>query len=98
MAKRKRIAALVLAVLVLCALLVSECFLAAESDHDCTGDNCAVCCVLNACQSVLRTLGAALMLAAVCALAVRLCARAAYCAEAACAAVTPVSLKVKLSN
>lgn len=98
MAKRKRIAALVIASLILCALLVSECFLAAESDHDCTGDNCAVCCVLNVCENVLRTLGTTLMLAAVCALVREACARVQSFAAFSAVSANPVSLKVKLSD
>lgn len=97
MAKRKRIAALVLAVLICCALLISACFIADEADHDCTGDNCAICAMISLCEGLMRHLGAIVLVCAA------VCAARCVCVMAGAVQVcgdhaTPVTLRVKLSN
>ena len=50
---RSAIAALLVGVLLLCAL-----FIVAEAHHDCCGDECAVCACIRLCERVLHTLRA----------------------------------------
>ena len=48
---RSAVAALLVGVLLLCAL-----FIAAEGHHDCCGHECAVCACIRQCERVLHTL------------------------------------------
>lgn len=48
----KRTLALLLAVVVLCALFV----VAFGAEHDCAGENCQICCVLHTCLHLTLTL------------------------------------------
>ena len=91
-----RILAGVLAVAVLLALLLSAFYLAAEADHDCTGDDCPVCALLHQCEHLLRGYAAVAVAAAVLAAVLQL--RAA--ADFACGVrrPTPVSVRVRLNN
>lgn len=59
MEKKKRIAALLLAVTVLLVMLYSALFIAAEADHDCVGENCPICYQINVCQNALKNLSLA---------------------------------------
>lgn len=58
MANRTRFAALGGALLAF-ALLFSVFFVALESDHDCSGKDCAICHQIHACQTLLEQLSAA---------------------------------------
>ena len=98
MEKKKRIAALLLAVTVLLVMLYSALFIAAEADHDCVGENCPICYQINVCQNALKNLSLA-----VCAVAFAAAFTYTLCRSiSACAAVIPnytlVSLKVKLTD
>ncbi|CDB29303.1 putative uncharacterized protein [Firmicutes bacterium CAG:137] len=98
MEKKKRIAALLLAVTVLLVMLYSALFIAAEADHDCVGENCPICYQINVCQNALKNLSLA-----VCAVAFAAAFTYALCRSiSACADVIPsytlVSLKVKLTD
>ncbi len=48
----KRTLALLLAVVVLCAFFV----VAFGAEHDCTGENCQICCVLHTCLRLMLSL------------------------------------------
>lgn len=48
----KRTLALLLAIVVLCALFVA----AFGAEHDCTGENCQICCVFHTCLRLTLTL------------------------------------------
>ncbi len=96
MTKKKRIIATVLAVVFALAVALSLVFIAAEADHDCSGEGCPVCELLALCRGVLRGVLAA---AFVClAAALRTAALSRSARSALRAAVTPASLKVKLLN
>ena len=89
-----RLLAAVLAVV----MLSSAVYLAVEADHDCSGDDCAICRQISICENLLKSLGLA-GAAAVFAAAVRyaLCRVIPSCAEVV-RTFTLVSLKVKLSD
>lgn len=85
--------------LVLCASMLGAVFCIAEhTHHDCTGESCAVCAVLEQCgerlHNAVSAASAAVMLLLFAQYAVRLIA--AEISEAF--SVTPVTLKVKLLN
>ena len=98
MEKKKRIAALVLAVTVLFVMLYSALFIAAEADHDCVGENCPICYQINVCQNTLKSLSLAVSAAAfAAAFTYTLCRGISVCMDCA-QSYTLVSLKVKLSD
>ena len=97
MNKPKQLAA-VLALLLALVMLFSVLYIALEADHDCCGDDCAVCAQLHACEELLRNILATALLfsAARC-----FCAPLRASAEADCRPERPhtlILLKVKLSN
>lgn len=98
MTKKKRIVSLVVAVAVIFVMLYSALYIAAETDHDCVGENCPICYQINACQNTLKNLSLA-----VCAAVFAAAFTYTLCRSiSACADVTPsytlVSLKVKLTD
>lgn len=89
-----RLLAAVLAVV----MLFSAVYIAVEADHDCSGEDCAICHHLQVCENLLKSIGFA-GAAAVFAAAVRY---TPYSVIPSCAELvrtfTLVSLKVKLSD
>ena len=61
----RRAAAGILIVQMLVVLLLCACFFVAEADHDCAGEDCAVCSVLEQCGNTLRRLSAGAVAAAI---------------------------------
>ncbi len=92
--RRKAVLAAALALV----LLFSVCFIALEADHDCHGDDCAVCAQICACMEALRqgVLLLALLLTAWLVLLPAAAARMETAAETQ--RFSLVSLKVKLSD
>lgn len=89
-----RLLAAVLAVV----MLSSAIYLAVEANHDCSGDDCAICRQISICENLLKTLGLAGAAAAITAvLTYTMCRAILPCAEMI-DTLTLVSLKVKLSN
>ena len=98
MTKKKRIISLLIAVAVFFVMLGSTLYIAAESSHDCVGENCPICYQISACENALETLSFAVCAVAfAAALPYTLCrsipARADFTTSC-----TLVSLKVKLSD
>lgn len=98
MNKRTRAAAMALACVLALILLFSVFFIVLEADHDCAGEDCAVCAVLNVCETLLHRLAGfgAAVLTALFAAAVKAFAAGRYALDAA--PITPVSLRVKLTD
>ena len=89
-----RLLAAVLAVV----MLSSAIYLAVEADHDCSGDDCAICRQISICENLLKSLGLAGAAAAVtAAFTYTMCKAILPCAEMN-GTLTLVALKVKLSN
>ena len=89
-----RLLAAVLAVV----MLSSAIYLAVEANHDCSGDDCAICRQIGICENLLKSLGLAGAAAAITAvLTYTMCRAILPCAEMI-DTLTLVSLKVKLSN
>ncbi len=98
MTNKKRFAAIALAALVLFVLMTSLFVIAHEADHDCTGENCPVCAFIAVCRNTLKTLGDALIAAAVVFGCLCLAWSAAAFSRTEIYNESPVSLKVKLLN
>lgn len=60
MTKNRRTAAILLTILIIFSLFFSAFFIAAETEHDCTGDNCPICHEIQVCLQTLNTIGTAL--------------------------------------
>ena len=89
-----RLLAAVLAVV----MLSSAIYLAVEANHDCSGDDCAVCRQISICENLLKSLGLAGAAAAVtAAFTYTMCKAILPCTEMT-DTLTLVALKVKLSN
>ena len=79
-------------------MLSSVAYIAAESDHDCTGGDCAICHQISVCENLLKSLGLAGAAAAIsAAFTYTVCRAILPCAEMN-GTLTLVALKVKLSN
>ena len=89
-----RLLAAVLAVV----MLSSAVYLAVEANHDCSGEDCAICHPIGVCENLLQSLGLAGAVAAVtAAFTYTMCKAILPCAETT-DTLTLVALKVKLSN
>ena len=89
-----RLLAAVLAVV----MLFSAVYIAVEADHDCFGDDCAICRQISICENLLKSLGLAGAAAAVtAAFTYTMCKAILPCTEMN-GTLTLVALKVKLSN
>lgn len=97
MTHAKQTIALITPLAMLLLVLVSVSFLAAEADHDCAGEDCAVCACIRQCVETLRQLGSIAALAALL-LPVLLFVFPAPILSAALRAGTPVSFRVRLNN
>ena len=98
MTKKFRFMTGLLAVVLAFVMLSSVAYIAAESDHDCTGVNCAICHQISVCENLLKSLGLAGAAAAIsAAFTYTMCRAVLPCTEMS-GTLTLVSLKVKLSN
>lgn len=87
-----------LAAVLTVVMLFSAVYLAVEADHDCSGEDCAICHQISICENLLKSLGLAGAAAAITAAFTYTVYRAILpCAETI-DTLTLVSLKVKLSN
>ena len=96
--KRTKHAALIIALMLFVVMLFSALFIAHETHHCCTGENCSVCAILAVCENMLKNISAAAAAAAVLTAAVFVIIKTLETASVFCPAATPVSLKVKLSD
>lgn len=98
MMKGKRFAAILAAALLSFALIFSLFFVVSESDHDCSGEHCAICHQLQICQTLLEQLSTAhavfVRVGGLCFFALLL----VLGVQRALFVITPVSLRVKLLN
>ena len=89
-----RLLAAVLAVV----MLSSAIYIAVEANHDCSGEDCAICRQISICENLLKTLGLAGAAAAItAAFTYTVCRAILPCAETI-GTLTLVALKIKLSN
>lgn len=95
---RKRITAALLTALILFIILLTACAVVMEAAHDCSGENCDICRMLDAIIGVVRSLTftAVLLSAVIIADTLRLLSRFTDQTYQRCA--TPVTEKVRLLN
>ncbi len=55
--KKKKAAAILMSIMILGVLLLSVAFLIHEADHDCTGEDCPVCAMMQQCENTLSRMG-----------------------------------------
>ena len=98
MTKKSRLITGLLAAVLAAVMLSSAVYIAVEANHNCSGEDCAICHQLQVCENLLKSIGLA-GAAAVFAAAVRYapCRVIPSCAEVV-RTFTLVSLKVKLSD
>ena len=87
-----------LAAVMAVVMLSSAIYLAVEADHDCSGDDCAICRQISICENLLKTLGLAGAAAAISAAFTYTVCRAILPRAEMNGTLTLVALKVKLSN
>ena len=98
MTKKFRFMVRLLAVVLAVAMLSSAVYIAVEADHDCSGEDCAICHQIGVCENLLKSLGLAGAVAAVtAAFTYTMCKAILPCTEMI-GSLTLVSLKVKLSH
>ena len=98
MTKKFRFMVRLLAVVLAVVMLSPAVYLAVEADHDCSGDDCAICHQIGVCENLLKSLGLAGAAAVItAAFTYTMCKAILPCTEMI-GTLTLVSLKVKLSN
>jgi len=98
MTKQRRLAAVILAVLVLVAVMTSLFVMLHAADHDCIGEDCPVCAAVASCRNTLKTLCGGLLAAAVFFACFRFAASVVPFVRVSFHNETPIALKVKLLN
>ncbi len=93
----KRVLTLVLAAILIGCLVCVPCAIALEVDHDCCGDDCPVCALINLCENVIKALGVVFAVALLTREILFVLPRFRN-SMGFCRVVSPVYLKVKLSN
>ena len=98
MTKKFRFMTRLLAAVLAVVMLSSAIYIAVEANHDCSGDDCAICRQISICENLLKSLGLAGAAAAItAAFTYTVCRAILPCAEMI-GTLTLVALKVKLSN
>ena len=98
MTKKSRLITGLLAAVLAAVMLSSAVYIAVEANHNCSGEDCAICHQLQACENLLKSIGLAGAAAAItAAFTYTVCRAILPCAEMN-GTLTLVSLKVKLSD
>ena len=98
MTKKSRLITGLLAAVLAAVMLSSAVYIAVEANHNCSGEDCAICRQISICENLLKTLGLAGAAAAIsAAFTYTVCRAILPCAEMN-GTLTLVALKVKLSN
>ena len=95
---KKRIVSVGMIALILAVMLFSAFFIAAEADHDCTGEDCPICAIIYQCEHTLRNVGnAAASQSVVLLIAISFLLLTSIC-ETGAAQKTLISQKVRMDN
>lgn len=97
-AQKHRLLAAALALAVVVIMLFSVLFVAAEAEHECAGEDCAICLQLAVCENALKLSVFTAVLAALAVTVPGVLSLLFVHTPGMVSAVTPVSLKVKLSD
>ncbi|MBQ6521108.1 MAG: hypothetical protein IJI14_20565 [Anaerolineaceae bacterium] len=82
----------------LAGMLLSVCFIAAEADHDCSGEDCPICVFLTLCEQNIRQLKTVLILLPLFFFRLTESSAQAFSQTFLLRVFTPVSLKIQLNN
>lgn len=93
-----KIIAGVMGIMMLLVVLVSASYVAVESGHDCTGEECPICACINQCESTLREVGGGVDFQSESVLPVFFILIMAVPGSLSLTAETPVSRKIRLNN
>ena len=94
----RRIAAGIMGLMMLVIVLFSAFYIAAETDHDCCGEDCPICACIHQCENILRGIGDGAAVRSAAVAPVILILFAAAFVIAAVSQDTLVSRKVRLNN
>ena len=98
MTKKFRFMVRLLAAVLAVVMLPSAVYLAVEANHDCSGDDCAICRQISICENLLKSLRLAGAAATISAAFTYTVCRAILPRAEMNGTLTLVALKVKLSN
>ena len=98
MTKKFRLITGLLAAVLAAGMLSSAVYIAVEANHNCSGEDCAICHQLQVCENLLKSIGLAGAAAAISAAFTYTMCRAVLPCTEMIGTLTLVSLKVKLSN
>lgn len=96
--KHRAITAIIVAAFVVSIMLLSVFFVATEQHHDCTGDDCPVCAVLQMCEASLQQTGDGGVSFIVMALLLLAAISFVSYAGVEVVPITPVSAKVRMNH
>ncbi len=96
--RRKRITAVFMLLVVLAFLLLSTFFIAHEADHECSGEDCPVCALIQISENNLRQLGSGSPAAAAAVSLVLIILVMQINTDTGIIISTPVSRKTRLNN
>lgn len=85
-------------ILMLSVMVFSVMFIVSETDHDCTGEDCPVCALIQQCEQTVRSIGGGASAAAVSLLFSAFIIAAFPIPFITILCYTPVSLKIRLNN
>lgn len=95
---KKRFIAIIFASILFFVMLLSTVYIVAESEHDCTGDNCPVCSQILQCETALNTISSAAGAAAAAAVFAYILMAGTVKITSQEPASTLISLKVQLTE
>ena len=98
MTKKSRLITGLLAAVLAAVMLSSAVYIAVEANHNCSGEDCAICHQIGVCENLLKSLGLAGAAAAITAVFTYTVCRAILPRAEMNGTLTLVALKVKLSN
>ncbi len=93
-----KITAIFLILVILLFLFISTYFIAYEADHECTGEDCPVCALIQMSENSLRQLGSGAPSAAAVSSLFILILVMQICTSDSITLPTPVSEKIRLNN
>lgn len=96
--KNKKIAAGIMAFLMLFLVLFSTFFIVIEADHDCTGEDCPICACIAQCENTLHQIGYGIAVQTAVIIPVLFMLILAFLFAADVLQETLVSKKVRLNN
>ncbi|MCR5233870.1 MAG: hypothetical protein K6E53_08170 [Lachnospiraceae bacterium] len=95
---RIRITSGIMAVMMLVVILVSSFFIAAHTDHDCTGEDCPICACIQQCENTIRRIGSGITAESAVIIPVLISLLIISFCVPSFQRDTPVSAKVRLNN